>query len=178
MAKFSNHDTLAIEEVKNEKLNKLHNSFISRYVLRMMKKWKKCEFFDDYLWGAFQDNFENFTEKKFNFANRNNQRKLKLFFRRRGVWIFMTSKLSFAEVFMNLLNELEFTVWIDAEIKNFMKMNGFTSFQMQHDLAILIEEWVNKKLQTFQQKNRRRISFFSINSPDQSHDRRQRQSTF
>ena len=57
-------------------------------------------------------------------------------------------------------------------------MNEFTFSQMQYDLTILVEKWINKKPQIFQQKNRRRISFFSTNSSDQSHDRKQRQSTF
>ena len=90
----------------------------------------------------------------------------------------MAPRLSSAEIFMNLLNEPEPTVWIDAEIKNFMKVDGFTFSQMQHDLAILAEEWANKKLQIPQQGDRRRTSFFPTNSPDQPHDRRQRQSTF
>ena len=85
MAKPSDHGTPAIEEVEDEELDKLHNSLISRYILRMMKEWEECGFFDDYLWGAFQDNFENFIEEKFNLASRNNQRQLKLFFRRRDV---------------------------------------------------------------------------------------------
>ena len=59
-----------------------------------------------------------------------------------------------------------------------MKTNEFTFSQMQHDLTILAEKWINKKPQIFQQKDRRRISFFSSNSSDQPHDRKQRQSTF
>ena len=89
---------------------------VDKIINEALKAWEEYGFKDMDLWEKFQEDFEGFTEEDFRSASNNNQRRLRDYLRKFGVWIRRQQRYPIARSLYDALLEEEPTEWTEAEI--------------------------------------------------------------
>ena len=143
-------------------------------IKRAMQKWIEYDFKNDALWKVFQDEFETYIENVFKLILKFSFSALRLFFRKRNVWIFLNREISITTILMNAFNKKKSIRWTNEKVSACHKKKRFTSNQLRKFVTVLKKnEMRYMKAKTSDRKNDRQISFLSSSNSFLRHQKRE-----
>ncbi|KAI6251504.1 hypothetical protein HI914_00540 [Erysiphe necator] len=96
---------------------RLTESIVNGYISYSIEAWKVLKYKDDDLWMAYQEDFENWSEKTFKIAHINAIRSLRDFLRENGVFVNKVKSVNMIKSLMETLGETDQHIWTPPEIQ-------------------------------------------------------------
>ena len=100
--------------------------------MEAIERWDLTDF---HLWGAYKDEFRDFTEDHFKAVRKIELAGLRACLRRRGVWVQIDGRISAAKALTNTLEEEYQTQWSTEEVLNVYMREEFVSKELSEFVA-------------------------------------------